>query len=201
MTGLHVPILTRAYNERLEPKRRSAGTPPSAEGASEIFDGNVLVFDTEESADVEQKLLYGTYLLHRERDVIEEGVFYAGDLSRAKKAHIRGWAEARGVVCCSQRDFYWEHVHHIRRDGGLLGAFNTPFDIAAIMSLWRPAGARKQKGRFLGGWTFNTSWKARDGSDQRLRHPLVVKRLNAHAAIFDIGPRGAPWTCAHSTGR
>jgi DNA-binding phage protein len=190
VTSLHVPILTRAYNERLELKKRSSGSRPATERASEIFDRNVLVYDTEETADVEQKLLYGTYLLHRERSIIEEGVFYADDLSRAKKGRIRRWAESRGVVCCSQRDFYWEHVHHIRRDGGLLAAFNTPFDTAAIMPLWRAAGARKEKGRFLGGWTFNTSWKGRDGSDQRLRHPLVVKRLNAHAAIFDIGPQG-----------
>ena len=188
MTGLHVPILTRAYNERLEPKKKSTGS--STHDASEIFNGNVLVFDTEETADVEQKLLYGTYLLHRERNVIEEGIFYAEDLPRAKKVHIRRWADNRGVVCCSRRDFYWEHVHHIRRDGGLLAAFNTPFDTAAVMPMWRAAGARKEKGRFLGGWTLNTSWKGRDGSEQRLRHPLVVKRLNAHAAIFDIGPEG-----------
>lgn len=190
MTGLHVPILTRAYNVRPRASKKTMATAAPTQHAAAIFDENVLVYDTEETNDVEQRLLFGTYGLFRERNLVEEGVFYADDLPPAKKAHTRRWAASREIVSCSQRDFYWEHVHHIRRDGGLLVAYNAPFDISAIMPLARPAGKRKEKGRFLGGWTFNTTWKGRGGSDQRLRRPLVVKRLNAHAAIFDIGPHG-----------
>jgi hypothetical protein len=192
MTGLHVPILTRAYNVRLDAARKTPATasPASTQPASAVFDGNVLVYDTEETKDVEQRLLFGTYRLHRVRNLIEEGVFYADDLPHAQKAHIHRWASARGVACCSQRDFYWEHVRNIAQDGGLLAALNAPFDIASIMPVARPAGRRKQRGRFLGGWTFNTTWKGRDGSVKYLRRPIVAKRLNAHAAIFDLGPHG-----------
>lgn len=192
MNGLRVPILTRAYNERASSpsKARSVRERPSRKAAVSPFDENVLVFDTETTADVEQRLLFGTYRLYRERALVEEGVFYADDLTRADRARIRRWAIARGVACCSQRSFYWEHVLHIGQDGGLLVALNAPFDLATIMPIARPAGKRKQKGRFLGGFTLNTEWTGRDGSPKRLKHPLSVKRLNAHSSIFDIGPSG-----------
>lgn len=192
MNALRVPILTRAYNERAASPSKAPALRehPSREAAVSPFDENVLVFDTETTADVEQRLLFGTYRLYRERALVEEGVFYADDLTRADRASIRRWAIAHGVAWCSQRSFYWEHVVHIGQDGGLLVALNAPFDLATIMPIARPVGKRKQKGRFLGGFTLNTEWTGRDGSPKRLPHPLSVKRLNAHSSIFDIGPSG-----------
>ncbi len=150
------------------------------------FDENVLVFDTETTADVEQRLLYGTFRLYRDRTLVEEGVFYADQLSRAKKKQIIDWATEHGIAYCSQRSFFWNHVRNI----GLLVALNEAFDLATLMPIARPAGKRKQQGRFLGGFALNTEWKRRNGRRKRLRHPITVKRLNAHAALFDIGPRG-----------
>ncbi len=198
MNGLRVPILTRAYNERpssseAQPAIRAAGPAGKRaprEAAVSPFDENVLVFDTETTADVEQCLLFGTFRLYRDRALVEEGVFYADDLDRADKERIRDWAVARGVAYCSQRSFYWNHVRHIGQDGGLLVALNAPFDLATIMPLARPAAKRKQKGRFLGGFTLNTEWNGGDGPPKRLKHPLSVKRLNAHSSIFDIGLSG-----------
>ena len=196
MNELRAPILTRAYNERLSTSKEAtttAAATPNDEprkAAGSPFDENVLVFDTETTADVEQRLLFGTYRLFRERALVEEGVFYADDLSPAKKAHIRRWAIERGVECCSQRSFYWNHVRNIGKDGGLLVAMNEPFDLATTMPIAKPAGKRKQRGRYLGGFTLNTEWRGRDGSRKRLKHPIVVKRLNAHASLFDIGPSG-----------
>lgn len=191
MNGLRVPILTRAYNERpSSPKKARRTGEHTLRASASAFDENVLVFDTETTADVEQRLLFGTYRLYRERALVEEGVFYADDLSHTDKARICRWAIARGVEYCTQASFYWNHVRHIGTDGGLLVAFNAPFDLATIMPISRPAGKRKQKGRFLGGFTLNTEWKGRDGSRKRLPHPLAVKRLNAHSSIFDIGSSG-----------
>ena len=91
MNGLRVPILTRAYNERpssseAQPAIRAAGPAGKRaprEAAVSPFDENVLVFDTETTADVEQCLLFGTFRLYRDRALVEEGVFYADDLDRA----------------------------------------------------------------------------------------------------------------------
>jgi hypothetical protein len=188
--ALRVPILTRAYNAQPSKNARASGEDGPLSKTVSPFDENVLVFDTETTADVEQRLLFGTYRLYRERALVEEGVFYADDLSRAKKKLIRRWATDHGVESCSQSSFFWDHVRQISKDGGLLVAFNAPFDLATIMPITRPAKKRKQKGRFLGGYALNIEWKGRDGSLKHLPHPLAVKRLNAHAAIFDIGTTG-----------
>jgi hypothetical protein len=192
VNGLRTPILTRAYNERLQSSKKAvAGHKLTPQGTSTSpFDENVLCFDTETTADVEQRLLFGAYRLFRSRTLIEDGVFFADDLTRVDKKRIRSWATARGVECCSQRSFYWDHVRHIGKDGGLLVALNAPFDLASFMPITGEAKKRKQKGRFLGGYQLNIEWKGGDGTDKRLKHPLAVKRLNAHASIFDIGPSG-----------
>lgn len=192
MERLRVPILTRAYHKR--PASKKNPWLPEAELAPQtftsLFDENVLVYDTETGPGVEQQLLFGTYRLYRERALVEEGVLYAEDLSRTDRLLIRDWAIARGVERCSLRSFFWDHVRHIGQDGGLLVAMNAPFDLATIMPIAKPAGKRKQDGRFLGGFTLNIEWKGRDGTMKRLPHPLAVRRLNAHASIFDIGLRG-----------
>jgi DNA-binding phage protein len=192
MNALHVPILTRAYNERLPSPKEARATRGHAprEASVSPFDENVLCFDCETTADVEQRLLFGTYRLYRERALVEEGVFFADDLSRRDKERIRSWAIVRGIEYCSQRSFYWEHVRHIGPDGGLLVALNASFDLATIMPLAKPAGKRRQNGRYLGGYALNIEWKGRDGSRKQLPHPLSVKRLNAHSAIIDIGTSG-----------
>lgn len=197
MNALRVPILVRAYNERL-PSPKEARTPrkhAQRDALVSPFDENALCLDTEttagiETAGVEQNLLFGTYRLYRNRALVEEGVFFADDLDRVDKERIRDWAIARGIEYCSQRSFFWNHVRHIGQDGGLLVAMNAPFDLATIMPIARPTGKRRQEGRYLGGWTLNIEWKGRDGLRKRLPHPLSVKRLNAHSSIFDIGPSG-----------
>ena len=212
MTELDIAL--RVHTEPLEPDEMA---PSETRGRTERHQPTrLLVLDCETTTDATQRLLFGWYRYARVRwrgkrpeiTVVEEGIFHADDLARARS----GWPRrsfalfAAEAVADVGRGFD-PHVHLIgmhefldavfypaavRIEATIVG-FNLPFDLSRLASDVGAIRIRRRRRKvltdrpFAGGfslllWPFTGP----DGtvSDHRYRPRIRIKHIDARRALI-----------------
>jgi hypothetical protein len=152
-----LPIAVRVYPD-LKPSQPQRKAPQ--------IDG-MLVFDCETRTDRAQALTFGSYRFLVAGRCLEEGLFYADDLTSAERTMLERYArehaagtDPRGIpergipsnpdlVLLPIADFRTLLYRVANKGRGLLCAFNFPFDASRCA-----LGYVESRDRFLGGFTF-----------------------------------------------
>ena len=160
----------------------------------------MLVFDCETRTDETQALTFGSYRFLVAGRCLEEGLFYADDLTRgraracwnATRASIRPTpiraafpsAASRAILnsgCCRSRTSARCSTAWPTRGAACLCAFNFPFDASRCA-----LGYVASRDRFLGGFTFQF-FQYRDRDGQLRAHPyrpgIAVKHMDSKRAL------------------
>ncbi len=184
-----LPVAVRVYPD-LKPTQPERKAPQ--------IDG-MLVFDCECRVDKNQSLTFGSYRFLVAGRCLEEGLFYADDLTADERAVLEQYArehpadtDPRGIP---ERDipskselrlmpvakFRWL-LHRVAYKGrGLLVAFNFPFDISRLAIDYVPS-----RDRFLGGFTFRFFQYRDERGLQRVnpyRPGIAVKHMDSKRAL------------------
>ena len=184
-----LPIAVRVYPD-LKPTQPQRKAPQ--------IDG-MLVFDCETRTDKTQALTFGSYRFLVAGRCLEEGLFFADDLTTGECTVLERFAREhsaetdprgipeRGIPSNPELRLlpiaeFRSLLHRVAHKGrGLLVAFNFPFDISRLAIDYVPS-----RDRFLGGFTFQFfQYRDRDG---RLRaHPyrpgIAVKHMDSKRAL------------------
>jgi hypothetical protein len=158
-----------------------------------LWPDHALVWDTESTLDLEQRLNFGVWRFCELRDgayvPVQEGIFYRDHLP-AKDVHkIIGYAKTRAadrlvpgadreLVVLTRSDFvervFWESV----RAGALVVGVNLPFDIARIAVRWTAARD--------GGFSFVLSQLSKKGVENIHRPRVRIAPLNGVAEKIEL---------------
>lgn len=184
-----LPIAVRVYPD-LRPTQPERKAPQ--------IDG-MLVLDCETRTDCTQALMFGSYRFLVEGCCLEEGLFYADDLTEDERKVLEDYAGShpadtdprglpeRGIP--SNPELRLLPIVEFRRllyrvgyrGRGLLVAFNFPFDSSRCAIGFVPS-----RDRFLGGFTFQY-FQYRDKDGQLRPHPyrpgIAVKHMDSKRAI------------------
>lgn len=191
-----LPIAVRVYPD-LKPSQPERKAPQ--------IDG-MLVFDCEtRTADPAQALMFGSYRFLVEGRCLQEGLFYADDLTADERRVLehyvgghRADTDPRGIP---ERDIpsdpqlqllpiadFRRLLYRVAYKGrGLLVAFNFPFDISRVALGFVPS-----RDRFLGGFTFQF-FQYRDKDGQLRVNPyrpgIAVKHMDSKRSLkgFIVG--------------
>jgi len=175
---------TTDEEEKPSPKRKRSPQP---------WPQYALVWDTETTVDLEQKLTFGIWrfcqLEAGEYVAIQEGMFYRDDLTAKDVQTIRAYSKkhladqlARGadvdLLVMSRADFvekvFWESV----RAGALIVGFNLSFDISRISVSWATA--------HNGGFSFVLSQLSETHVDNVHRPRIRIAPLNGIAEKIEL---------------
>lgn len=176
-------------NKRKHP-RKSAGT---ASRPPKLWPDYALVWDTETTLDLEQKLNFGVWRFCKLEDgdyvSLQEGIFYRDGLSAKDVQTILRYAQnklADGIVPEADRELVvltraefvervlWESV----RAGALIVGFNLPFDISRIAVRW--TAARN------GGFSFVLSQLSKRNIENHHRPRIRIAPLNGVAERIEL---------------
>jgi hypothetical protein len=184
-----LPIAVRVYPD-LKPTQPERKAPP--------IDG-MLVFDCECRIDKAQSITFGSYRFLVADRCLEEGLFYADDLTADERDVLQHYARAhpadtdprgipeRGIPSNPELrllpipDFRRLLYRVAYKGRGLLCAFNVPFDASRCA-----LGYVESRDRFLGGFTFQF-FQYRDKDGQLRAHPyrpgIAVKHMDSKRAL------------------
>ena len=173
----------------------------------------MLVFDTETRTDTAQALTFGSYRYYEHGKCLEEGLFYADDLSRVDRTKLETYVQqhpagtdrrigVRELRLLSRRDFL-EKLYDVGYDGrGLIVGFNLPFDLSRLAVDF---GNAKDK-RFAGGFSLVLwDWVDKNGTRRinKYRPRIAIKHIDSKRALkgftgtldadpVDLIPEGSP---------
>jgi hypothetical protein len=166
---------------------------PKRSRSRKLWPNYALVFDTETTLDLEQRLNFGIWrfcqLRDREYITIQEGIFYLDGLDPKNVRTIRSYARkhvGEGLVkgadaeltVLSRSGFvervFWESV----RAGALIVGYNLPFDIARIAVQWTPARN--------GGFSFVLSHLSEKQIENLHRPRIRIAPLNGVAERIEL---------------
>ena len=159
----------------------------------------MLVFDCETRTDKTQALTFGSYRFLVAGRCLEEGLFYADDLTAAEREVLERYAREhradtdprgipeRGIPSNPALQFlpiadFRTLLYRVAYKGrGLLAAFNFQFDASRCA-----LGYVESRDRFLGGFTFNF-FEYRDKHGQLRANPyrpgIAVKHMDSKRAL------------------
>ena len=136
------PIAVRAYcvppTRKDDDKRRDNNTKGGAPwGPSPLS----LTLDIETTTGAEQRPRVGNYQVHRDGELIEEGLFYDPDaLSTRELRRLRDYVRRHNLVLRTVTDFDEQIVYRLayRQNALIIGA-NMSFDLARLAYHHEPA--------------------------------------------------------------
>jgi hypothetical protein len=185
-------IYLRAHVVRPEPKSASDPTDPS-------WPHEVLVFDTETTLDTQQQLKLGVFrrchLVGHEYHCVEEGIFYGDNVNHAERTVVEQYAAEHhaeiGVksfppklqISVHSRSTFIESVFwKVVKRGGLIVAFNLPFDLSRLAADWRTARD--------GGWSLILSLRKSRRTGRQEPNPerprIRVTARNSKSAFISL---------------
>jgi hypothetical protein len=166
---------------------------PKGRRTPKLWPEYALVWDTETTVDLEQKLTFGVWrfcqLEDGEYTAIKEGIFYRDDLTTKDVKAIRTYSKrhpadrlAHGadteLAVMSRAEFvekvFWESV----RAGALVVGFNLSFDISRICTAWTTA--------HNGGFSFVLSQLSKTQVDNVHRPRIRIAPLNGLAEQIEL---------------
>ena len=184
-----LPIAVRVYPD-LKPTQPQRKAPQ--------IDG-MLIFDCETRTDKTQALTFGSYRFSVAGRCLEEGLFYADDLTDDERTVLERYArehradtDARGIPergipsnpelrLLPVADFRTLLYRVAYKGRGLLVAFNFPFDVSRCA-----LGYVESRDRFLGGFTFQF-FQYRDKNGQVRANPyrpgIAIKHMDSKRAL------------------
>jgi hypothetical protein len=191
-----LPVAIRAYPLTAEDAQRKPINPRKRWR----LPGETIVFDTETRTDATQRLTFGGYRAVINGECVEEGLFYADDLSRREVATLRRYVarnkpynvlgDRREMRLLSVREFLQELFLDAYKARCLWVAFNHPFDLSRIASDYASARGRYQGGFSLGLWTYI------DKNGVIRRHPfrprIAIKHIDSKRALIAFTGRKSP---------
>ena len=164
-----------------------------SKGKTKLWPDHALVWDTETTLDLDQKLNFGVWrfceLQNRIYVPVEEGIFYRDDLPAKDVQRIIAYAKTRladqfvpggdrELVVRTRSEFvervFWESV----RAGALVVGFNLAFDISRIAVSW--TAARE------GGFSFVLSQLSKKGVENIHRPRVRISPLNGVAEKIEL---------------
>ena len=160
----------------------------------------MVVFDTESRTDATQRLTFGSYRALIRGRCLEEGLFYAEDLTakelRTLKRYVRTHKPdtvsdgTRKLRLLTLRDFLQELFPAVYKTRGLFVAFNHPFDLSRIAHDYGAARGRYTGGFSLGLWTYVD----KNGIVRRnsFRPRVVIKHIDSKRALIAFKRRRTP---------
>jgi hypothetical protein len=160
----------------------------------------MVVFDTESRTDATQRLTFGSYRALIRGRCLEEGLFYAEDLTakelRTLKRYVRTHKPdtvsdgTRKLRLLTLRDFLQELFPAVYKTRGLFVAFNHPFDLSRIAHDYGAARGRYTGGFSLGLW----SYVDKNGIVRRnsFRPRVVIKHIDSKRALIAFKRRRTP---------
>ena len=177
-----LPIAVRVYPD-LKRAVHDHGNAPRADA--------MLVFDPETRIDETQALKFGSYRFFVNGQCLEEGLFYADDLTRPEKAVLQRYARSHraDTVRGAKPDLelltleqFVSKLYYLGYKGRcLLCSFNFPFDISRLAYGYGEA----RKG-FAGGFSFKLL-QYEDGrckkQERRFRPRIAIKHIDSKRAL------------------
>ncbi len=174
--------------EKARAKNTNASSRPP-----KLWPDNALVWDTESTLDLEQRLNFGVWRFCELQDgdyvSIQEGIFYRDGLPAKDILEVVRYAKNkladrlvqkadRELVVLTRSEFvervFWESV----RAGALIVGFNLPFDISRIAVRWTAARD--------GGFSFVLSQLSKKGVENVHRPRVRIAPLNGVAEKIEL---------------
>jgi hypothetical protein len=151
----------------------------------------MFVFDCETRTDATQRLTFGSYRFIVSGCCVEEGLFYADDLSDAEMEALRLYTETyapgTGSDGCpklrllSRAEFVDRLYRTAYKGRCLLVGFNLPFDLSRVAFDFTTA-----RGRFAGGFALELwSYLTQDGCERQNPHRprIAIKHIDSKRAL------------------
>ena len=189
-----LPIAVRVYPEQPEEKQNNRREKPWQ------LPSAMLVFDTETRTDPTQRLTFGSYRFFLNGRCLEEGLFYADDLS-AKEREIleryvathraetaeEGGQKLRLLTLGEFLDRFYIAAYKARC---LVVAFNHPFDLSRIAHECAAARGRFAGGFSLGIWQYIDKKGLKRANGYRPR--IGIKQIDSKRALKGFTARNNP---------
>jgi hypothetical protein len=151
----------------------------------------VFVFDTETRVDAPQRLTFGSYRFIVSERCLEEGLFYADDVTEDERRTLEAYAETHRaetvpegnaklkLLCLAE---FLDRLYRAAFKGRcLLVGFNLPFDVSRVANDFSEA-----RGRFAGGFSFEL-WTYKDKDGNKLQNPhrprIAIKHIDSKRAL------------------
>lgn len=160
----------------------------------------MIVFDTETRTDATQRLTFGSYRYLIHGRCVEEGLFYADDLTANERNTLKRYVAThkpntvsdgfRELRLLTLRGFVDELFQDLYKTRCLFVAFNHPFDISRIARDYAVARGRYAGGFSLGLWTYLD----KQGRERRnsYRPRIIIKHIDAKRALISFTARKNP---------
>jgi hypothetical protein len=156
----------------------------------------MFVFDTETRTDTSQRLTFGSYRFFVKSELLEEGLFHAGDLPTKDMRTLEKYVAARNwrgthLLLLTRREFLKKLYKAVYKGRALLVGFNLPFDLSRIAFTARPA-----RGRFAGGFSLALWSYTKMGVERpSTRRPSIgIKHIDSKRALKGFTARFGPDT-------
>jgi hypothetical protein len=151
----------------------------------------MLVFDCETTTDETQRLTFGSYRFLEDGLTVEEGLFYANELTPKQRRTLRRYVAERPDLRLLTLDEFRDRLFDaMYRDRCLIVGFNLPFDFSRIAD-----GVSNGRGQFAGGFSFNLwSYIDEDGHRQqdKYRPRFRIKHIDSKRALMGMAGRRNP---------
>ena len=140
---------------------------------------NVLVFDTETTADEYQNLLFGSCGIWSNGNLKKFYIFYADDLPQEDVKTIKDYCSEKGYEAVSRNEFVDDvFLPNVYDQRARCVAFNMPFDVSRIaVHFDKPQRLKTRK--FENGFTFRISQNER-------KSYVRIKNLNSKASFVEF---------------
>jgi hypothetical protein len=212
-----LPVATRAWmqqkktNERVLSGSRSPQPEKNGHYRAEKWRRSVLIFDTETTNDVTQRLTFGCYRFGQWRVdgtlvIQEEGLFHADtlatddpdgyalltDFAAHQQPETTGFYRNRRMMLRSQRDFLDAVLWPCLKQDALIVGFHLPFDLSRLACDVSPARGKHQGGFSFTMWNYTDPNTGKTGEHQ-FRPRIRVTQIDSKRARMDITqPKGRP---------
>jgi hypothetical protein len=186
-----VPLAVRVYPEPGSPgKTKSRKRMPRPE--------SMLVFDTETTVDATQRLLFGSYRFISEGECLEEGLFYADDLTLEESRILQNYVQTNRADAVEKTDlrllslseFLKEFFRASYKTQSLIVGFNLPFDLSRLG--FDVSAARRE---FGGGFSLSL-WSYSDKAGQKQSDPnrprITIKHIDSKRSLMSFTGRKEP---------
>lgn len=180
-----LPIAVRVYpNTKSEERKRGTEKPWK-------MPKGMFVFDCETRTDATQRLTFGSYRFIDSGRCLEEGLFYADDLSDAEFETLKFYSETYAPETISDgcnklrllsRAEFVDRLYRAAFKGRcLLVGFNLPFDLSRVAFDFTEA-----RGRFAGGFALEVfPYLDREGQERHNPHRprIALKHIDSKRAL------------------
>jgi len=167
-----------------EPQRLAPASGPARPRAQQVPSPWTLIFDTETTTDLGQRLRLITYQVRKNDRLVHRGIATAPRLPAADRAAITDYCRRHHLDLLNRDDFLNLFFRiGVDRRGSIVG-FNLPFDLSRLASRHAASKPRRGQKKMRGGFTFTLSpWATRP--------PIQVKRISPRAAFIQFtAPEG-----------